>query len=490
VSLLIKLWEEIGYSIVLFCDEPSHSDDYEIPSNVPRIVLPPINGGPERVQERLRKLMKSVCDEQIGIFVHNTVMAHPFIFDLLALKALGVRCLAINHGTFATSLVAQDDQFTWAAHVLRLLDDHIVLSRSELSYWSLCGVKARYIPNPVPWNIWDIREASLKAKNVVWIGRLSFEKRSYDALDMFARVAKRDRDARFFFVGAGETPESVRELRRRVAELDLEDRVVVCGYQTDVSTFYEIASVVVITSQLESFSMALLESKAHGVPVVIYNMPNLELVADGFGVVTVDHRDIAGGAQAIISLLADFDYRKRLGDEGRRGAEALLKENDLKGAWRDVFEGVAPPEDVGDDPAARDIKRSFKTNLETIYYTYRAGLEWRDAHFVARWMVANATPEQKGASAETQTSLSEERLQYLMRRLGRSRLQRLFELASATVSGTWRGKIAPPLSPGEMFIRRIRRGQRLLRGMIVYGGAVTIALSALLVWGGFLKWPR
>ena len=49
-----------------------------------------------------------------------------------------------------------------------------------------------------------------------------------------------------------------------------------CGYELETGSYYKNASILAMTSLCESFSMVLAEGKGHGLPTVMYELPNLE----------------------------------------------------------------------------------------------------------------------------------------------------------------------------------------------------------------------
>ena len=387
MALLTQVWKEAGFAVVVFTDEPPHADDYTISPDIPRIVLPALfDANPDVVQGRLMALRDDILKHKIGIFVHNSVYADGFLFDVLTIKACGVPVVAVNHGTFATSLVMQSTQLMLATKTFALLDSLVVLARRDEHFWRVFDVPARYVPNPLQWNIHDIKVGTLHGKNILWVGRLSFEKRIFDALEIFAEVVKSVPDAKLLVVGKGEKAEDLIAVRNKIAELNIADRVELCGYTLDIAPFYQKTAVYLMTSQLESFSMTLMESKAHGVPCVLFDLPNLELLRVGRGAVVVRQRDLPAAARAVVRLLRDEGYRKEMGLAARDSMEAFLATVDIAKEWIQLFNSLGRPAvgKVDHDPRME----SFRNNVETLFNCIRAGIEWRDEWFVPKADVA------------------------------------------------------------------------------------------------------
>ena len=322
---------------------------------------------------------------EIGVFVHNSVNENGFLFDLLTIKARGIPVVALDHATFAVQLSFQSTQFMPARKQFTLLDSLIVLSRCDKFYWRLFDVQTEYIPNPLQWNINETKTSSLESKNILWIGRFSFEKRIFDALDIFSEVLKIEPDTKLLIVGKGETPEDLIAVQNKISKMRLGANVELCGYHLDVAPFYQKAAVYLHTAQFESFSMTLLESKAHGVPGVVYDLPNLELLRDGRGAITVKQRDTHAAARAIINLLRDEGYRKDMGRAARQRLEEFLDAADISKAWTDVFENLGHSASENLDQGV--TKDAFRNNIESMFNCIRAGIEWRDEYFVPKWEV-------------------------------------------------------------------------------------------------------
>ena len=237
MASLIQIWTDAGYSVVLFTDEPPHKDDFTISPDILRVILNETSvGNKDTVKNRLTTLHEQLVKHGIGTFVHNSIYDYGFLFDLLAIKACGIRIFAINHVTFITPIPMQSMKLLLATKTFRLLDTLVVLSRDEEIFWRMFDVSAKYIPNPLQWKIHDTKIAPLNTQNVVWVGRFAFEKRIFDALDIFHQVVRSEPASKLLILGRGETPEVMVAIRNKIAELDLSENVEICGFTLDIGT--------------------------------------------------------------------------------------------------------------------------------------------------------------------------------------------------------------------------------------------------------------
>jgi glycosyltransferase involved in cell wall biosynthesis len=149
---------------------------------------------------------------------------------------------------------------------------------------------------------------------VVFTSRLDAQKRPVDAVRIFAAVADDHPTAALVFVGTG--VESV-AVSRSASEYGLGDRVHLVGHRQDVADWLAAATVWILPTERENFSVAVLEALAAGCPVVSTTCPgNTEVLLDDDNALTFEVGDVAGGSVALRRLLADPDLRRRLSQRG------------------------------------------------------------------------------------------------------------------------------------------------------------------------------
>ena len=277
----------MGYEVVLFADESATADDYGIPENVDRVILPSVNDtAVDTVRKRIFEVNRLIRELDVGVVVHGASYTESFLFDVLTVKSCGIPIIGISHRSFACSLAWQSNEVLERKDTFSILDDLVVLSRSGKALWGLFDVVSTYLPNPPPFEIEKLPRSTLKDEIVLWVGRVSAEKRVFDALEI-CRVARAVPEAKLWIVGRGDTDGDMDAVALRVRELGIENKVVIHGYFKDTAEFYERSALYLSTSAYESFSMTLLESKAYGLPCVMYDLPNLELLSDERGVIRV-----------------------------------------------------------------------------------------------------------------------------------------------------------------------------------------------------------
>ncbi|HTZ95300.1 MAG TPA: glycosyltransferase [Terriglobales bacterium] len=134
-----------------------------------------------------------------------------------------------------------------------------------------------------------------------------------------ARLARKHSNLEFVLVGDGPLR---RELELVSKNLQIGDRVQFLGDRKDIQDVLAALHVSVLPSESESFSNAILESMAAGVPVVATDVGgNSELIGDGRGVL-VPRGNEAELASAIEQLVLNANARAEIGAKAREFARA------------------------------------------------------------------------------------------------------------------------------------------------------------------------
>jgi len=154
---------------------------------------------------------------------------------------------------------------------------------------------------------------------ILCVARQYPRKHVADLLRAFALARLAAPDARLVVVGDG--PEHVR-LRALAAELGLGESALLLGGLPDddeVVAWYRRAGIFCLPSVQEGFGIVFLEAMAAGLPIVAARSAAIpEVVPDGVAGTLVPPGDIAALAEALVDLLERPEWRRELGEGGRR----------------------------------------------------------------------------------------------------------------------------------------------------------------------------
>lgn len=201
------------------------------------------------------------------------------------------------------------------------LDYLVLVSDSLRKYYKkeLSGSKCRcvFIPNMID----QIPEkcASLTAKRLVSVGRLSPEKGYLDLLKIYNYLVKSHPDWKLDIVGDGI---SRGELEDYIQQHKLNDNVTLHGYQGKdyIDKIFQKSSIYLMTSYTESFGIVLIEAMSHGLPCIAFDSAEgaKELITSGMNGYLIKNRNFSAMIKKIEDLMNSRETRKRIGMAGRK----------------------------------------------------------------------------------------------------------------------------------------------------------------------------
>ncbi|GAA2210759.1 hypothetical protein GCM10009850_062180 [Nonomuraea monospora] len=211
------------------------------------------------------------------------------------------------------------------------LDQAVFLSEEDARLFSEHALlpNASALPNPLAG--WPEAMSVLESPRVLGVGRLEGVKRFDRLITAFARSGAPE-PWELHLVGDGG---ELDRLRAHAAREGVADRVVFRGRvpAAAMPAEYLAASVVGLTSDYEGLPVVLLESAAHGVPAVAFDVSGGVRSA---GPVLVPPGDVDAFAAELGRLVDDEEERRRLGADARARAEAFRLEHVLD-RWELLF---------------------------------------------------------------------------------------------------------------------------------------------------------
>jgi glycosyltransferase involved in cell wall biosynthesis len=160
---------------------------------------------------------------------------------------------------------------------------------------SRSGLLPRPVPNPY----------------YLFVGTLEPRKNLPRLLRAFAAIKHRDPELKL--VLAGDAGWGEQKLEQRIAELSIEDSVVLTGRldETSLHCYYRHALALVLPSLYEGFGLPLLEAMQYGVPVITSDRSSMPEVAGDAGLL-VDPEDVGSISSALTDMLENIPLRTRL----------------------------------------------------------------------------------------------------------------------------------------------------------------------------------
>lgn len=155
---------------------------------------------------------------------------------------------------------------------------------------------------------------------IIFSGRLAPEKRPFDMLRVFADVLERSGNVHCLVAGSDFLDEPFGIEAARLSP-EPRKRLHILGLRRDMARLLAASDILLLTSETEGLSNAVMEAMHMGLPVVATNAGGTpELVADGHNGFLAEIGDIAALASKLLELAADPSRRKAMGRAGQNMA--------------------------------------------------------------------------------------------------------------------------------------------------------------------------
>ncbi len=372
ISLLMPRFLKFGWKVVLITDEHEPGKEYPIPKGVPRVLIPAYQNG-KNYHARAEALSVALRKYAVDVLNYHATSSEGCIFDLMLAKHMGCRVVLSRHELAFASFLTNTAAPLWHSAVYSLADKITVLTRMDEQYYRLMGVPAVFVPNPKP-NLELQPLRALQASPVVlWVGRMDFvQKQCQEPIEIMHEVVRAVPGAKLLMLGGGWTQNAEDSMRKRINSLGLQQNVELLGYTPQPEKYYRDAACQLVTSSWESYLMVIEESRTFGLPLVMYELPYLELLQNGKGYIAVEQLDRQAAANALIRLLKDPELREQIGREAQE--ELAIDTNGLlEQRWQEILEFPVPVNitSLEMDP------RQLRLFMENALHLYTRGLTRR-----------------------------------------------------------------------------------------------------------------
>lgn len=314
----------------------SFQDEWEYPVNnkVRRIVL--CEQMPSSFIKRnlllVKKLRNVIIQEKPDVVL--SFMAEPNFRNIIASVGLSVKKIISIRNDPAREY--PNMLFKIAAKVLYPLADGVVFQTEDAQKWFSKKIrnKSCVIFNPVD-SIFFTTTFDGTRKNIVTTGRLTRQKNHKMLIDAFSMIANLVSDNLIIY-GEGEMRE---ELEKRVADLELTERIFLPGAVTDVANTIKSAKLFVLSSDYEGMPNSLMEAMALGIPCISTDCPcggPRALISNMENGVLVPIGDIQQIANSILLILENAEKSESISSLARISAQNYHPDKIYK-QWKEYF---------------------------------------------------------------------------------------------------------------------------------------------------------
>lgn len=175
---------------------------------------------------------------------------------------------------------------------------------------------------------------------LIYVGRLSPEKRPDQALRVLSKVIKKVPDATLVYYGYAASQDVMDELQALAQKLNVADHVTFGGYVSGnaLQQAYQQAQIILQPSVAEGLGMNLVEAMCYGVPAISYDVPYGAhvLIEDGHNGYIVPDGSSSAMAQKAIDLLLDENLWQQMSAAAHAKAQ-VFGDDSMSAIWQKVL---------------------------------------------------------------------------------------------------------------------------------------------------------
>jgi glycosyltransferase involved in cell wall biosynthesis len=137
------------------------------------------------------------------------------------------------------------------------------------------------LPNAVPLPIlnYDHKKLNVDSLNLIWVGRLSNQKRPQLAIKIANELKNINVNFKLKIIGQGINFDHCKDL---IQKLQLEEYVEMTGLIDKMENIYSEANLMIHTAVYEGLPMVFIEANSYGIPIISSDcIPNNEILTDG-----------------------------------------------------------------------------------------------------------------------------------------------------------------------------------------------------------------
>ncbi len=210
----------------------------------------------------------------------------------------------------------------------------IVLNKEEKKNWN--GSNLEVITNPLWFNL-SSKSKKSDNKVVVAVGRHSYEKRYDKLINIWNEVSKEHPD--WILKIYGKKNDKI-PLEKLALDKNILSTVEFNNPIDDIEKLYSEVSMLLTTSESESFGLVLIEAMAYGIPVIAYaTTGSNNIIINGFNGFVVKQNDEKKYIEKINILIKNRNFRNQMGEN----AKSSLGKYDIDSImieWHNLFMSI------------------------------------------------------------------------------------------------------------------------------------------------------
>ena len=246
----------------------------------------------------------------------------------------GKKVIGIVHGVYMSSIFANLTGVYSIWKYLSLYDAYIQVNADDYYVNRRLGINnSFFLPNLYTYDPDTTQNSNLTYNNLVIIGReLDKIKGGLYGIKAMDIIRREVPDAKMYFISSNY---KITFLENLIKELNLTHNIERLYFTKNISKYFWNSSIFVNPSLSEACPMVVNEAKAHGLPIVGFNVSYS--IPYQTGAITVEVTNYTQMAEECIKLLKDYNYRKKMGMEAKLSMKRMSNNETIQ-RWSQLFE--------------------------------------------------------------------------------------------------------------------------------------------------------
>ena len=246
----------------------------------------------------------------------------------------GKKVIGIVHGVYMSSIFANLTGVYSIWKYLSLYDAYIQVNADDYYVNKRLGINnSFFLPNLYTYDPDRTKNSNLTYNNLVIIGReLDKIKGGLYGIKAMDIIRREVPDAKMYFISSNY---KITFLENLIKELNLTHNIERLYFTKNISKYFWNSSIFVNPSLSEACPMVVNEAKAHGLPIVGFNVSYS--IPYQTGAITVEVTNYTQMAEECIKLLKDYNYRKKMGMEAKLSMKRMSNNETIQ-RWSQLFE--------------------------------------------------------------------------------------------------------------------------------------------------------
>ena len=222
------------------------------------------------------------------------------------------------------------------------------------------GIKSILMNNFMTYEYYLIIPSNLYFKTILLVGRANDKYKRFElGLLAFEYIYQNIPESKMIIISSLNETSFLSELEENLNSNNIENP----GYVSELEQFYKNASLHIIPSISESFSMVLCETKIYGIPNILLGLEYLSASSGGTIIIYDDTPESL--AKEAIKILKDTNYRKFLGEQARINIQKFNNQKLLE-RWTKLLLSIYNSKNYYQKMIKEDKKISKKSAINII----------------------------------------------------------------------------------------------------------------------------